>query len=321
MITHEYLQKPAYPHHQINDEYVQRMGIRALWVPDYTEFYDFPQLKHSAIADKIQPTRSYAVRNTNFDPGIAYSESGVVGTFPGGGIKNDSGFSWVVLESDNGPENSATLFGVAATTDTSNFARTICSSQLNFTMSYNGSTNKMIVSRGFSVFSETLPITASDGREHVWAAIYQPDKFPFHILMYFDGESIGGAIGPTVALTEVSNFQVGGVGFGQQGAWSGTIAMSGFAGQSWTPEGHATFALSPFEVLYPPPLRINLLVQMAARQYAGPMMGTSTHTGGLMSSRESVSPKIGGDSVAQPLLDGRTTARSKIIADPGVCTE
>jgi len=40
VIRHDYLQKPAYPHHQINDEYVQRMGIRALWVPDYTEFYD-----------------------------------------------------------------------------------------------------------------------------------------------------------------------------------------------------------------------------------------------------------------------------------------
>lgn len=319
MIRHDYLQKPAYPHHQLNDEYVQRMGIRALWAPDYSEFYD--QLKASAIADKIQTNRTYGVRNANFNPGIGFSESGVVGTFPGGGIKNDSGFSWVFFESDNGSENAGTMFGVAATTNTENLARTICSSQLNFTMSYNGSTNQMIVSRGFNVFSITLPITASDGREHVWAAIYQPDMLPFHILMYFDGESIGGAIGPTVALTEVSNFQVGGVGLGQQGAWSGTIAMAGFAGQSWTPSGHATFALSPFEVLYPPPLRINLPVQMAARQYAGPMMGTSTHTGGLMSSRESVSPKIGGDSVAQPLLDGRTTARSKIIADPGVCTE
>ncbi len=100
--------------------------------------------------------------------------------------------------------------------------------------------------------------------------------------------------------------------------------MTGFANYGWKQETHSAFAQAPFEVLYPPPLRVGLqdvLRQYAARDFAGPLMGAHTYGGGLLDVKDSARGSIGAASSSDGQLEAKTHSDSTLGAKTGVCTE
>ncbi len=310
----------------IDRRLASEFGMQHLWCPGHnyrSGTSPFPGAA-SPEYDRIQ-TQDLYVPIDVLPPLAASTESGSAAQFNGMGTDKSAGAeAWITTSSDLlgfYPDNQVTLFAVCYATGGGTQTRTIATGGGLFRMAYKHSTTELTFIKGASTVSFVLPEPINDGVEHTVVMSYDPGGASPRVRAYLDGLQVGQAAGPVAAVNRFANFAVGAHSAGDIGWFNGVISLAGSANTIWHPAQVRQFAQSPFEVLYPTKRRINIGKQLAARDFAGPMMGAQAHAGSMLVGQPAAQGLLGSDPSNGPLLNATTGVESALDADTGICTE